>query len=57
MKTIKLIAKAKLNIKSLKEKNDKSGILMEEGWLKYLEEKRREEIKDRSIVIDKIPVM
>ena len=57
MKTIKLIAKAKLNIKSLKEKNDKSGLLIEEGWLKYLENKRREEIKDRSIVIDKIPVM
>jgi hypothetical protein len=57
MKTIKLIAKAKLNIKSLKEKNNKSELLIEESWLKYLENKRREEIKDRSLIIDKIPVM
>ncbi len=57
MKTLKLIAKAKMNIKSLKEKNDKSGLLIEEEWLKYLENKKREELKDRSAILDKIPVM
>lgn len=57
MNTLKLITKAKLSIKSLREENNKStSLLIEEGWLKYLEDKRKEEIKDRECVTYKVPI-